>query len=76
MPTKKPQPTKPGLTNPTTKPTETINIITIDKEEDTKMPEKNDEDENDAQERFVRKIKNVEKLKKKYEKFWKNNLDF
>ena len=57
MPTKKPQPTKPGLTNPTTKPTETINIITIDKEEDTKMPEKTDEDENDAQERFVRKIK-------------------
>ena len=76
MPTKKPQPTKPGLTIPTTKPTETINIITIDKEEDTKMPEKTDEDENDAQERFVRKIKNVEKLKKKYEKFWKNNLDF
>ena len=51
MPTKKPQPTKPGLTIPTTKPTETINIITIDKEEDTKMPEKTDEDDNDAQER-------------------------
>ena len=38
--------TKPGL--PTTKPTETINLITIDKEEDSKMPEKTDEDENDA----------------------------